>query len=233
MSGMGDVHTVPCHYTSADDRLDQTIRRYLAPDDVVLDAGAGRGTAFPYDYARWVRRVIGVDVEETVFENPNVSEAYVADLARLPFPDAYFDLIFSRCVLEHLEDPVAVLAECRRVLRSGGHLIFRVPNLFHPYAFIAKLTPFRFHRWLNARRDSRVRDIFPTFYKANNRFTLQRLARATQFVVRDLEFVEVEPKQVFVHPLAHRARVAYAKVVQRHDRLRGFRSNIIGTFEAV
>lgn len=213
--------------------MDQTIRRYLKSEDLVLDAGAGRGTAFPYDYGSWVRCVVGVDLEETVIENPNVDEAYVADLTRLPFPDGHFDLIFSRCVLEHLEDPVVALKELRRVLRRGGHLIFRVPNRFHYYAVIATLTPFRFHEWFNARRGCGVREIFPTFYKANDPRTLQRLARATRFVVRDLEFVEIEPGHVSFHPWLHRARVTYATLVQRHKWLRNFRSNIIGTFEAV
>src|SRR6185312_10287405 len=60
--------------------------------------------------------------------DPNLDAAYVADLAELPFDDATFDLVFSRCVLEHVEDPVSVFEELRRVLRPNGHLIFRVQS---------------------------------------------------------------------------------------------------------
>ena len=45
-----------------------------------------------------------------------------ADLAALPFAAASFDHVFVCFVLEHLRDPLAVLASLRRVLKPGGTL---------------------------------------------------------------------------------------------------------------
>ena len=45
-----------------------------------------------------------------------------ADLKALPFAAASFDHVFVCFVLEHLPDPVAVLAALRRVLKPGGTL---------------------------------------------------------------------------------------------------------------
>jgi SAM-dependent methyltransferase len=42
------------------------------------------------------------------------------NITRLSFADASFDHIFVCFVLEHLDNPVAALAELRRVLRTGG-----------------------------------------------------------------------------------------------------------------
>ena len=39
---------------------------------------------------------------------------------RLPFPDGAFDAVFFHQVLQHLSEPVAALAEARRVLAPGG-----------------------------------------------------------------------------------------------------------------
>jgi ubiquinone/menaquinone biosynthesis C-methylase UbiE len=47
---------------------------------------------------------------------------------RLPFPDAHFDLVFSSTVLEHTDDPQAVIREAFRVLKPGGFLQFVFPN---------------------------------------------------------------------------------------------------------
>ncbi len=48
-----------------------------------------------------------------------------ADLYRLPFADASFDIVHAHQVLQHLADPVAALSEAARVLRTGGLLAVR------------------------------------------------------------------------------------------------------------
>jgi SAM-dependent methyltransferase len=56
------------------------------------------------------------------------------DMQALPFPDQAFDLVVHSDTLEHLPDPRGGLAECRRVLRTGGACAFTVPII------VARLT---------------------------------------------------------------------------------------------
>ena len=51
-----------------------------------------------------------------------------ADAARLPFPDASFDMVTCQTVLIHVNDPVAVLREMIRVLTPGGLIALAEPN---------------------------------------------------------------------------------------------------------
>jgi len=213
-------------------RFDSVIRRYLNSSTVLLDAGAGLGDKFRYDYKDITRRVVGVDLEEGVRENPNLDEAYVADLSDLPFDDATFDVVISRCVLEHVHDIDAALTELRRVLRQGGHLVFRVPNRFHYAMLAARLSPYRFHRWFNEHRGFGGSDTFPTFYRANDRVTLRRLAETNGFRVRELDLFEIKPAYLVFHPLAYLVGIGYERMVNRFDRLQDLRGNIIGVFES-
>lgn len=47
---------------------------------------------------------------------------------RLPYPDNFFDFIYSSNVLEHVTSPEAVISESIRVLKPGGYLQFVIPN---------------------------------------------------------------------------------------------------------
>ncbi|MGH8615118.1 MAG: class I SAM-dependent methyltransferase [Gammaproteobacteria bacterium] len=49
------------------------------------------------------------------------------DIQQLTYPDAYFDLVTSTEVFEHVADDRKGFAEIRRVLRPGGAFLFTVP----------------------------------------------------------------------------------------------------------
>ena len=49
------------------------------------------------------------------------------DIHRLPYGDGSFDLVVHSDTLEHVDNPVHALAECRRVLKPGGALCFTIP----------------------------------------------------------------------------------------------------------
>jgi hypothetical protein len=49
------------------------------------------------------------------------------DLTQLSFPDTCFDVLLTFDVFEHIADYRAAFAECARVLRSSGKMIFSVP----------------------------------------------------------------------------------------------------------
>ncbi len=51
-------------------------------------------------------------------------------ITALPFADACFDLVVACDVIEHVEDDRQVFSELRRVMKSGGRLVFSVP--LHP-----------------------------------------------------------------------------------------------------
>jgi len=45
------------------------------------------------------------------------------------FPDKTFDVLTMRHVLEHAADPIRLLQECERILKSGGRLSILTPNM--------------------------------------------------------------------------------------------------------
>lgn len=51
------------------------------------------------------------------------------DIRQLPKADASFDLVIHSDTLEHVENPLRALEECRRVLAPGGRLCFTVPTI--------------------------------------------------------------------------------------------------------
>ncbi len=107
----------------------------LHPGMTLLDVGCGPGT-ITCDLARRVApgQVIGVDASAEVMprhERPRPGPASpslhfeVGDLFDLRFEDGTFDVVHAHQVLQHVGDPVAALAEMRRVCRRGGIVAVR------------------------------------------------------------------------------------------------------------
>lgn len=55
----------------------------------------------------------------------SVHEGYLSD-AR--YPNDQFDVITLFEIVEHLQDPIEVIAECARILKPGGILVVNTPN---------------------------------------------------------------------------------------------------------
>ena len=100
----------------------------------LLDVGCGVGT-ITADLAGLVApgRVVGVDTSAValqaaaaVADAAGVAVAFEgAEATTLPFEDDSFDVVHAHQVLQHLADPVAALAEMRRVTRPGGVVAVR------------------------------------------------------------------------------------------------------------
>ena len=59
-------------------------------------------------------------------EDPRVNVSY-GDGCAMAFPDASFDTVLSVQVLEHVFDPIRMVAEVGRVLKPGGKAVFLIP----------------------------------------------------------------------------------------------------------
>jgi SAM-dependent methyltransferase len=219
-------------YVDQHARFDASIRRHLRPGISVLDAGAGRGVRYPYDYRDLVARMSGVDVDPVVKENANLTDAEVADLASLPYEDGAFDVVFSRYGFEHLERPVPVMRELRRVLRAGGHLLIQTPNRWHYVPILATITPTSFHTWFNEKRGREEDDTFRTTYRANSRGRLIELAAASRFRVVDVQLWESKPEYLYFHRWAYLAGIGYERLVNRFDALANLRVQLLADLEA-
>jgi GT2 family glycosyltransferase len=93
----------------------------------VLDVGCGIG-----DFLAYRPNTIGVDVNAYAVDwcQSRGLDARLMEAGHLPFDDASFDGVALDNVLEHLSEPVRLLAEIRRVLTPGGHVLVGVPGTF-------------------------------------------------------------------------------------------------------
>ena len=100
-------------------------------DDTVLDVACGPGLV-ACAFARVAQQVTGIDLTPAMIERAAALAAeqgcsnvrlQIGDVLPLPFPDAAFSIVVSRFAFHHFHDPAAVLAEMRRVCRSGGRVV--------------------------------------------------------------------------------------------------------------
>lgn len=125
--------------------------RYALPEGArILDAGCGTGEVALRLADLWPKAtVVGVDLVEPHLDlATRRAEPFggrlkfeVGNLFSLPFPDASFDLVVCRHVLQAVPHAERAIAEMRRVARPGGRLHLLVEDygmiFFHPTRFDA------------------------------------------------------------------------------------------------
>jgi len=201
----------------------------------VLHLGCGR------DRSKVVRtitaaaavRVVGVDRDVTSLSEYPGRQRVVADASALPLQEASCDLALSEEMFEHLERPDAMAAEVARVLRPGGRFVFATPNKLGYIGFVGWITPFWFHRLLqnvlNPGRDEGA-TLFPTFYRFNTGWAIDRIMRRHGLKKVRLDFTEAWPWMLRLHPLLVRIGFVWGWIVQRYEVLAPLRNRILGVY---
>ena len=94
--------------------------RTLPVGSRVLDLGCAAGS---FEFEGNSFSVVRIDLDRGALHSPNSARA---DAARLPFRDAFFDVIISNHSLEHFENLPASLHEIGRVLKPKGAIYVAV-----------------------------------------------------------------------------------------------------------
>jgi len=213
-----------------DEALRQMIYDVVDPDSRVLDVGAGVGNLFPYELKNRVADLIGIDRDPRVEANPLLHRGIRADVTDIPIEDSYFDVVFSRYVLEHIEKPEEFLREMYRILKPGGYFIFLTPNKWHYVSLASLLTPHHFHKWYNRLRGRDRADTFPTFYRLNSVSDIRRQLQAAGFVERKLVLLECCPNYLTFCMPAFMLGVGYERLINSSNLFAEMRGNILGCF---
>ncbi|GAB6086175.1 class I SAM-dependent methyltransferase [Alkaliphilus crotonatoxidans] len=123
--------------------LERVSKEEMFLDKVILDIGCGAAGKTLYYASQGARKVYGIDVVPRYEAEANQLAAdkgladrfqfVLGDAAQLPFEENTFDTIIMNDAMEHVDQPLAVLKECHRVLRPKGRLYVNFPPYYHPF----------------------------------------------------------------------------------------------------
>lgn len=194
----------------------ERILERITPQSRMLDIGAGRGATEVMRFKGLVKELIGTDVDPAVLQNSDVDRAvHTPDGSLQGVDDNSCDVVVSKHVLEHVEDPGQFFSEVARVLKPGGYFLAVTPNATHYVPLIARLTPLSFHKAFNKLRGREALDTFPTRYRANSASALKRWAAQSGLEVIAIERQQGRPEYMRLNPVLYAGGMVYERKVNR------------------
>ena len=242
--------------SSTNHQLDRTLRKLLSvPGDLghpvpdgarVLDLGCGNGNtvhalrAMGYD-------AVGCDLKfkkglhRDHLERQQLITTIEPEPYRLPFDDNTFDFVFSKQVLEHVQNYDETLAEIRRVLRPTGVSLHVFPSRWRPiesHVHVPFASVFRPYWWLlfwaylGIRKASQRRRGFgPSEVARRNR---EGLTTHTNYLPKR-EISRFVQRHFDEHQFCERAALSYSRLAPLYSALplcHWLRSAYLSTFKA-
>jgi len=201
-----DYNKIAENFTRSREFIPEDIRNlgeYTIPGEKVLDLGCGNGRFYKVLRDKKVD-YFGIDFSEELIKiaknDYQKAKFRVTNVLNLPFPNNFFDKVYSISVLHQIpsrEFRLQSLKEARRVLKPEGLLILRVwnifkrPNfykLFFKYSILkiflkSKLDFFDvFLPW----KDSKGKIILERYYHCFSKKELKKIVRAAGFEIKEI-----------------------------------------------
>ncbi|MBY0490093.1 MAG: methyltransferase domain-containing protein [Gemmatimonadaceae bacterium] len=161
-----------------------------------LDVGAGSQLhdgwlcAGQAELAARAKLLAGCDPHvEHLNANPFLTVRVGGSAYSLPFRENSFQLVTANMVLEHIEQPIQMFNEIRRVLCEQGRFLFVTPSKANPIIkFAATFLHPSVRRTLASIVERREEDhVFLTHYKANSVEDIEGICSRSGFTVERLE----------------------------------------------
>lgn len=171
-------------------------RRFeIEKGDRLLDIGCGRG--------EFLKGFIACGVSGYAVDQSSVAQKYcpeaelkIADIENegIPYPDNFFDFVYSKSVIEHFHYPEKMMAEMYRVLKPGGVAITLCPSWEHNYRIYFEDYSHRTPFMLSSLRDIQVIHGFdnveveffyqlPSTWRGGGKFLAKVVADLTRYLV--------------------------------------------------
>ncbi len=119
----------------------------LKKNQKIIDIGCGRGE-FINGFISCGMEGFAVDqslIAKSHFPKINLKQCNL-DSEKIPFEDSFFDVVFSKSLVEHFYYPEKIFTELKRILKPGGKIITMTPdwdyNYINFYEDFTHRTPF-------------------------------------------------------------------------------------------
>lgn len=198
----------------------------------VVEIGCGRSADFLKRIAPGFRKAYGIDPEVSArWEEENI-QLMSGNAENIDLPDESVDLVFSVSVVEHLSDPSKAFSEFIRVLRPGGRIVTRTPNVRHPPLLAARLLNHRTRQLVNSwATGTQPDDTFKTFYRLNTLRAFESLAGSLGLRVISLEYVSNHPQYFMFSRFFYRLAIAFERALLTRQPFAVFRQLIFADLQ--
>ena len=128
--------------------VEYNIKRFNLKNKKLLEIGCGRGD-FINKFSQKNVECYATDIlqdAENLLEKKVKFQQNDIGKEKLPFNDNFFDAIYTKSLVEHINNHSFFFYECKRVLKKGGQLIIYTPDwetqYLHFYDDITHIKPF-------------------------------------------------------------------------------------------
>ncbi len=104
----------------------------------ILEIGTGSGLMTYFLAKHFKEELVGLDLSKEMLElaksrieNPKFSFV-VGDGTKPNFPEGTFDAIIGVDIIHHLDDPRSAMSEWKKLVKSGGKMVFLETNVYNP-----------------------------------------------------------------------------------------------------